>query len=52
LPGVPAEMHLFVNAGHAFALRCTESPITRWPQLMETWLGTISVIPRSGTRSN
>jgi len=44
--GVPAEMHVFVNGGHAFGLRRTESPITRWPQLVETWLGTIGVIPR------
>jgi acetyl esterase/lipase len=46
---VPAEMHLFVNGGHAFGLRRTESPITRWPQLLEAWLGTIGVIPRSST---
>ena len=43
---VPAEMHVFVSGGHAFGLRRTESPITRWPQLVETWLGTIGVIPR------
>ena len=27
--GVSAEMHAFVNGGHAFGLRPTESPITR-----------------------
>jgi len=42
--GVPAEMHLYVKGGHAFALRPTESPITRWPQLVETWLQTIGMI--------
>jgi acetyl esterase/lipase len=25
-------------------LRCTELPITGWPQLMETWLGMIGII--------
>jgi acetyl esterase/lipase len=45
--GVPAEIHVFVHGGHAFGLRRTESPITRWPELVETWLGMIGVIPRS-----
>jgi len=44
--GVPAEMHVFVTGGHAFGLRRTESPITRWPQLVETWLGAIGMIPK------
>jgi acetyl esterase/lipase len=48
--GVPAEMHLFVKGGHAFGLRRTESPITRWPELVETWLGTIGVIPSRAPR--
>ena len=44
--GVPAEMHVYMNGGHAFALRPTESPITGWPQLVETWLRTIGMITR------
>jgi protein-L-isoaspartate(D-aspartate) O-methyltransferase len=44
--GVPAEMHVYATGGHAFALRATESPITRWPQLAETWLKTIGIIAR------
>lgn len=44
--GVPAEMHLYVKGGHAFGLRRTESPITGWPQLVETWLGSIGIITR------
>jgi acetyl esterase/lipase len=44
--GVPAEMHLFVKGGHAFGLRPAESPITHWPQLVETWLRTIGMISR------
>lgn len=42
--GVPAEMHIYVKGGHAFGLRPTESPITRWPQLVETWLTTSGMI--------
>ena len=44
--GVPAEMHVYVKGGHAFAFRATESPITRWPQLVETWLTTIGMIAK------
>jgi len=44
--GVPAEMHIFVKGGHAFGLRPTESPITRWPPLVETWLTTIGMTPK------
>jgi acetyl esterase/lipase len=43
--GVPAEMHLYAQGGHAFGLRLTKLPITRWPQLVETWLETIGMIP-------
>jgi acetyl esterase/lipase len=40
---VPAEMHLYAQGGHAFGLRSTKFPITEWPRLVETWLGTIGV---------
>jgi acetyl esterase/lipase len=43
--GVPVEMHLYAQGGHAFGLRPTRFPITRWPALVETWLGTIGMIP-------
>lgn len=42
--GVPAEMHLYAQGNHAFGLRPTKLPITAWPQLVETWLGTIGMI--------
>ena len=42
--GVAAEMHLYSEGKHAFGLRATENPITRWPQLVETWLRTIRLI--------
>jgi acetyl esterase/lipase len=44
--GVPVEMHLYAHGGHAFGLRRTELPITAWPQLVETWLGTIGMISK------
>jgi len=42
--GVPAEMHLYAQGGHAFGLRRTKFPITGWPQLVETWLRTIGML--------
>jgi acetyl esterase/lipase len=44
--GVPAEMHLYAQGGHAFGLRRTKFPATAWPQLVETWLGTIGMISK------
>jgi acetyl esterase/lipase len=38
---VPAEMHLYASGGHGYGLRRTELPVTDWPKLVETWLGTI-----------
>jgi acetyl esterase/lipase len=42
--GVPVEMHLYAQGGHAFGLRRTKLPITGWPQLVEIWLVTIGMI--------
>lgn len=42
--GVPVEMHLYAQGGHAFGLRRNKFPITAWPQLVETWLRTIGMI--------
>ena len=42
--GVPAEIHLFPHGGHAFGLRPTKFPITRWPKLVQIWLQSMSVI--------
>jgi acetyl esterase/lipase len=41
--GVSAEMHLYAQGNHAFGLRLTKLPVTAWPQLVETWLGTIGM---------
>ena len=45
--GVPVEMHLYAEGKHAFGLRRTKFPITRWPELVETWLRTIGMISPS-----
>ncbi|SFN60638.1 alpha/beta hydrolase [Dokdonella immobilis] len=42
--GVPAEMHVYTEGGHAFGLRRTASPITRWPDLLGAWLESIGMI--------
>ncbi len=41
--GVPVEMHLYAQGGHAFGLRRTDEPITGWPALVEMWLGAIGM---------
>ena len=44
--GVPVEMHLYAQGGHAFGLRRTKFPATAWPELVETWLRTIGMLPK------
>ena len=44
--GVPVELHLYAQGGHAFGLRRTKLPITDWPRLVETWLVTIGMLPK------
>lgn len=46
--GVPVEMHIYAHGGHGFGLRRTEQPITHWPELVETWLRTIGMLPKAG----
>jgi acetyl esterase/lipase len=45
---VPVEIHFYAQGGHAFGLRPTKSPITEWPWLVETWLGTIGMTSKKG----
>jgi acetyl esterase/lipase len=40
---VPGEMHLFANGGHGYGLRPTKLPVTHWPELAATWLGTLGI---------
>ncbi len=42
--GVPVEMHLYAEGKHAFGLRPAKFPVTRWPELVQTWLRTIGMI--------
>ena len=42
--GVPVEMHLYAQGGHAFGLQPSELPISRWPALVEQWLHTIGML--------
>lgn len=41
---VPVEMHIYAHGGHAFGLRPTDQPITRWPALAQTWMRTIGML--------
>lgn len=42
--GVPVEMHLYAQGGHAFGLRRTNLPATAWPVLVDKWLMTIGML--------
>jgi acetyl esterase/lipase len=42
--GVPVELHLYAQGGHAFGLRRSSLPIAGWPRLVETWLKTIGMV--------
>ncbi|HEX4807454.1 MAG TPA: prolyl oligopeptidase family serine peptidase [Bryobacteraceae bacterium] len=42
---VPVEMHLYAEGVHGYGLRRTSFPVTGWPQLVETWLHTINMLP-------
>ena len=41
---VPVELHAYAQGGHAFGLRPSKLPVSRWPQLVETWLNTIGIL--------
>jgi len=43
--GVPVEMHLYAQAGHAFGLRRRSSD-HGLASVVETWLGTSGMIPK------
>src|SRR5208282_4282787 len=44
---VPAELHIYAAGGHGYGLRRTALPVTGWPKLVETWLGTIQMLQAS-----
>jgi acetyl esterase/lipase len=41
--GIPVELHSYAQGGHAFGLREKKLPVSEWPRLVETWLGTIGM---------
>jgi acetyl esterase/lipase len=47
--GVPVEMHLYAQGGHAFGLRRTKLPATAWPELVEKWLQAIGIVGDSSS---
>ncbi|MBC8000730.1 MAG: alpha/beta hydrolase [Leptolyngbya sp.] len=49
--GVPVEMHLYAQGGHAFGLRPSKYPVSKWTKLAETWLVTIGMIPAPENKS-
>lgn len=46
--GVPVEMHLYAQGGHAFGVRPTKLPVGAWPVLVEQWLHTIGILGPQG----
>ncbi|MEO8362226.1 MAG: alpha/beta hydrolase [Vicinamibacteria bacterium] len=48
--GVPVEMHLYAQGGHAFGLRPSKLPIAQWARLSETWLKTIGMLSAASPR--
>lgn len=42
--GVPTELHIFDEGGHAFALRKPDLPIGKWPDLVIVWLKKIGIL--------
>lgn len=39
--GVPAEMHIYANGGHGFALRKEDGNARTWPKAFEVWLSNL-----------
>ena len=44
--GASAELHIFADAPHGFALRTPELPAGKWPALCEAWLRQIGALAR------
>jgi acetyl esterase/lipase len=49
--GVPVEMHLYAQGGHAFGLRRTNLPVTAWPELVDKWMVTIGILHQQSRES-
>jgi acetyl esterase/lipase len=44
--GVPSEVHLFAQGGHAFGLRRNQHSVSTWSNLAERWLTEIGILQR------
>jgi acetyl esterase/lipase len=42
--GVPAELHIYPNGGHAFGLRPADKAVTAWPEVVERWLKSMGML--------
>jgi acetyl esterase/lipase len=42
--GVPVEMHLYAQGGHAFGLKHPDWPIGAWPNLAEKWMRSLGML--------
>jgi acetyl esterase/lipase len=47
--GVDTEIHIFAKGGHAFGVRKTDQPVTKWPALASDWLIEIGMLPQPKT---
>jgi acetyl esterase/lipase len=36
--GIPAELHIFMNGGHGFAIRNAKGAVAAWPELCREWM--------------
>jgi acetyl esterase/lipase len=44
--GVPFELHIYPKGGHGYGLRRTENDVTRWPELVERWMASRSLLKK------
>ena len=42
--GVHCELHVFPHGGHGYGLRPSKDPVSRWPKLVEAWLGRTKLV--------
>ena len=43
---ISAELHIYESGGHAYGVRPTELPVTRWPDRMEEWMRRLGLLER------
>ncbi len=45
--GVPAELHVYAQGKHGFALRTAALPAAAWPRTLWAWLASLGMVPRA-----